>query len=40
MCAVAHLQCSDTLIFAKYSNPLLGTALKVGHYLNTYKDLL
>ena len=24
MCAVAHLQCSATLIFATYSNPLLG----------------
>ena len=28
MCAVAHLQCSATLIFATYSNPLLGTAVQ------------
>ena len=28
MCAVAHLQCSATLIFAKYSSPLLGTAVQ------------
>ena len=46
MCAVAHLQCSATLIFAKYSSPLLGTAVQ--HRLtagwcccrNTYGDLL
>ena len=28
MCAVAHLQCSATLISAKYSSPLLGTAVQ------------
>ena len=28
MCAVAHLQCSATLIFAKYSSPLLGTVVQ------------
>ena len=28
MCAVAHLQCSATLILAKYSSPLLGTAVQ------------
>ena len=28
MRAVAHLQCSATLIFATYSSPLLGTAVQ------------
>ena len=28
MIAVANLQCSATLIFAKYSSPLLGTAVQ------------
>ena len=46
MCAVAHLQCSATLIFATYSSPLLGTAvqyrLTAGWRCckNTYGDFL
>ena len=46
MCAVAHLQCSATLIFAKYSSPLLGTAVQdrltagLCFCRNNYGDLL
>ena len=46
MRAVAHLQCSATLIFAKYSSPLLGTVVQYRLTAglccckNTYGDFL